>query len=299
MSELLADFLTKEIKHNPQIIGRGVLPVQSLAVIGGQPKHNKSFVVLNMILNLARGENIFNATYPSGVPVLPVMKRQRVLYIEQEIGEEGMRERLMPMLEGELGYGLDLYVKSRDMDLRLDTSEGKIAIANEIASCKPDVVILDPLAEFQLINENSAQEMGATLRVCKRWIDAFKTSVVIVHHVGKQSEENPKQGGDKLRGSSALFGAVDTFIGVTRKSEASHPTPVLELEFEIRRGKPLHSMYVRREESGLITYLGEQLPGGRKAAENPDYNPQEERKMAKLERISKQGVSEHVLNADT
>lgn len=299
MPELLADFLTKEIIHHPQIIGRGVLPCQSLAVIGGQPKHNKSFVVLQMILNLARGENIFTAKYDSGVPVLPVTKRQRVLYIEQEIGEEGMRERLLPMLQGEVGIGLDLYVKSRDMDLRLDTPEGKLAIAAEIAACKPDVVILDPLAEFQLINENSAQEMGATLRVCKRWIDKYKTSIVIVHHVGKQSEENPKQGGDKLRGSSALFGAVDTFIGVTRKSEASHPTPILELEFEIRRGKPLHSMFVRREESGLITYLGEHLPGGRKAAEQASYNPQEERRLAKDERIRKQGTPEHVLLADS
>jgi len=288
MAELLTDFLTREIVHKPQIIGRGVLPSQSLAVIGGPPKHNKSYVVLNMILDLARGQNIFDAKYASGIPVLPVTKRQRVLYIEQEIGDEGMRDRLLPMLEGEVGVGLDIFIKSRDMDLRLDTPEGKVAIANEIAACKPDVVIFDPLAEFQLINENSAQEMSATLRVCKRWIDAFKTSILIVHHIGKQSEEHPKQGGDKLRGSSALFGAVDTFIGVTRKSEASHPTPILELEFEIRRGKPLHNMYVRREESGLITYMGE-------------YKPHERNNVpgaAKLERVAKNSVSPHVLNAD-
>jgi hypothetical protein len=238
------------------------MPVKSLVCIGGEPKANKSYVVLNMCLDLARGRDIFGGKYHDGSPAMPVAKPYRVLYIEQEIGEEGLKERLLPMLSGEVPYGLDFYIKSRDMTMRLDTPEGRLAIEQQIVMCKPDIVVFDPLAEFQLINENSAQEMGMTVRVLKRWIESYGISIILVHHVGKPGFEDPRTGGNKLRGSSALFGAVDTFIGVSRKSESSHPAPTLELEFELRRGKPLQNFTIRREESGLVTFLGDKWTAG-------------------------------------
>ena len=263
MAELLSDFLSKPLPKVPHIIGRGVLPNRALMVVGGEPKANKSFVILNMAVDLARGRSIFGATFhDSGKPVLPVPHPVRVLYIEQEIGDEGVRDRMLPMFGGEVPFGLDLYIKSRDMAMRLDTDEGKLAIAQEIEQVKPHVLILDPLAEFQLINENSAQEMGATIRVLKRWIEKYDLSVILVHHVAKPDFEHPRKGGNALRGSGALFGAVDSYIRVTRKSEGDHPTPTLELSFELRRGKPVHPIYVVREESGLITYKGGKWDAG-------------------------------------
>jgi len=263
MPECLEEFLSKKIPFVPQIIGRGVLPIKSLAVVAGAPKDNKSFILLNIMLDLARGRNLFGAEFHGGghIPVLPVTKPYRVLYIENEIGDEGLRERILGMTHGEIPIGLDLYIKSRDMQMRLDTDEGKLAIGLEIDKCRPDVVILDPLAEFQLIDENSAQEMGATIRVLKRWIEKFNCAIILVHHTAKPSQDHPRSGGNALRGSSALFGAVDTMIEVVRRSEASNPTPIIELNFELRRGKPITSIQVRREESGLCEYLGEKFSG--------------------------------------
>jgi len=265
LPELITDFLTKPIPKVPHIIGRGILPVASLGVLYGEPKHNKSYVVLNMMMDLAAGRNIFNAEYQDGSPVLPVSKPYKILYIEQEIGDDGLRERLLGMTGGEIPVGIDLYIKSRDMQMRLDTDEGKLAIAQEIDAVKPDLVILDPLAEFQLINENSAQEMGASVRVLKRWIERFKCAILVIHHAGKVDFDNPRKGGARIRGSSALFGAVDTSIEVTRKSEPSSPSPILEIAFDIRRGKPILPIYVRREETGRITYIGDKWTGGMSA----------------------------------
>lgn len=257
------------------------MPVQGKCFIAGAPKANKSFVVLNLALALAKGESAFNnASYPDGTPVMPIQKPYKVLYVEMEIGPDGLKERLLGMTGGEVP-NIDFYIKSRDMQLRMDTPEGKEALGNEIAQVRPDVVILDPLAKFHLSDENSAQEMGAIMRVGDRWIEKYGCSLIYVHHIGKQDFDNPRRGGDRMRGSSALFADVDTFIEVNRKSEASHLTPTIELSFEIRRGKPIQPMYLIREESGVCRYIGDKWTAGLTIARPLDEEPQRAKRAKK------------------
>src|SRR6267378_1682161 len=123
MAQTFGEFLTTPTLKMPMIIGRGILPVKGKAFIAGAPKSNKSFVVLNLAMALAKGENAFNnAKYPDGTPVMPIAKPYRVLYVEMEIGPDGLKERLLGMTGGEIP-NLDFFIKSRDMQLRMDTPE--------------------------------------------------------------------------------------------------------------------------------------------------------------------------------
>lgn len=237
-------------------------------IVAGSPKANKSFFVLNMMLDLVRGRRVFDATYKRGNAVLPVNQSWRVLYLEQELGEQGLLERLRGteakpgLVSGIVPEGLPLFIQPRDTAMRLDTPEGRDYISAIVKEIKPDVTVFDPMAKFHLSDENSAQEMGAVLRVADHLIEDYGTAVVIVHHIGKQSEDNPRRGGDRLRGSSAIFGDVDTVCEVTRKSNEHHPEPVLELSFELRRGEPMESLFVQRMRDGSIQWLGEQFTFG-------------------------------------
>lgn len=263
MAEILETFITKPFIAQPYIIGRGVLPVGGKLILAGSPKANKSFVALNLMLDLARGRRLFDATYKSGSMVLPVLQPWRVLYLEMELGEQGLLERLkgkegrVGLLEGVESKGLQWFVQPRDTAMRLDTPEGRDYIGSLIKDIKPDVLVMDPLAKFHLSDENSSQEMGACLRVCDHFVEDYKCAIVIVHHIGKQNEDNPRRGGDRLRGSSAIFGDIDTLVEVTRKSNEHHPEPVLELSFELRRGEPIESLFVQRMRDGSISWLGE------------------------------------------
>ncbi len=258
MAEQLLDFLSREKVKSPTIIGRGVLPVQGKLIIGGQPKRNKSFVALNMGLDLARGRNIFGAEYPNHTPVLPVQKSHRVLYIEQEIGEIGLDERLKGMCQSwEELIELPFYIKSRDLNLKLDTQEGRDAIERELAAVRPEVVILDPLVEFHSMDENSSQEMGMVLRVTTDWQERYKLSVILIHHAGHPNWEHKREGGDLLRGSTAIYGAADTIMIVESKSELSAKEPLLKLSFELRRGEPILPAYVKRLIDGHIEFIQE------------------------------------------
>lgn len=239
------------------VVGRGVLPVKGKCVIGGAPKANKSFIALNIALNLAKGEHVFNAHYNNSCPVLPVRRKYRILYFEQEIGPDGLRDRLNNITQGELDPSIELFIKSRDMQMRLDTPEGREVIDKEIAETKPDVIIFDPLAKFHLQDENSAQGMGAIMRAGDRIIEKHNTAIIYVHHIGKPGGENEKRGGDRLRGSSAVFADVDTLILVDRQGASNVKEPIIKMEMELRRGEPFEPIYIRRLKSGRCEYIGE------------------------------------------
>lgn len=265
MSERLAEFMAREPEPFQQLISRGILPVKGKMIIAGPPKANKSFVALNIALDMALGQCLFGAKYKNGTPVFPVTKPCRVLYIEQELGENGLKDRMRALL---LANGLDpslleFYVKTKDMSMRCDTPEGRAAISAEIAAVKPDCTFLDPMAKFHLSDENSAQHMGAVMRIGDRWIEEHHTALVWIHHIGKENAEHPKRGGDRLRGSSAIFADTDTLMEVKRKSAASNKEPILELDFELRRGEPLEAVYLKRLRSGQIIYCGEEFQIGR------------------------------------
>lgn len=252
------------------MIGRGILPCSGKLFMAGSPKSNKSFLMLNIMLDIARGRRLFDASYGNGTPVLPVPQPRRVLYLEMEMGEQGLLERLRGT-EGHPGIaagihaeGLPLFIQSRDTAMRLDTREGRDYIESLVKDIHPEVIVFDPFAKFNLSNENDSQEMGALMRVADHIIEDHKTAVVFVHHIGKQDPDPAKQkrGGDRMRGSSALYGDLDTLLEVTRLSSEHTPEPVLKLSFELRRGEPLEDLFVRRLRNGTIQWLGEDFSFG-------------------------------------
>jgi RecA-family ATPase len=266
LSQILREFLETKFIPQPYIIGRGILPVRGKAIIAGPPKANKSFFILNLMLDIAKGRNIFGAEYKSGAPLMPVDKAWRVLYLEQEMGEQGLLERLRgkedhPGLISEYSSeelaALDIHIKPRNTAMRLDTPDGRDYINSEIATVKPDVVFLDPMAKFHLSDENSSQDMGMVMRAADHLIEDHGCAIVLVHHVGKENIENPRRGGARLRGSSAIFGDIDTFIEIQRRSNEHHLEPVLEVTFELRRGEPIEPMFVQRLRDGSIKWMGE------------------------------------------
>lgn len=269
MAQLLLDFLSAETKARPNIIGRGILPVGGKAILGGAAKSNKSFVVLNAALCLAKGVNLFDAKYKNGTPVFPVAKQNTVLLMEQEIGADGLRKRIGGILGGELERAIcPFFIHSKDTSIRFDTPEGVMAIEKEIDETRPDVVIFDPLSKFHLLDENSAQDMGRVMRVGDYFIQKYGCAILYVHHTGLAvyDKENQRRGGNRLRGSSAVFADVDTFIEVSRMGAAHTAEPLLTLSFELRQGEPIPPQHIQRMRNGTVVYKGEHtdtlLPAG-------------------------------------
>lgn len=264
MAQLITDFMSEESPPKAMIVGRGVLPCQSKMIVGGASKAGKSFLVLNMGLAMASGTPLFDAKYPNQTSVFPVYQRNRVLYIEMEVGKEGLKRRLDKILAAKEAWRFcDFYIKSKDTNMRMDSADGILSMEAEIEQVQPTVLILDTLSKLHTQDENSAECMSKIMRVGDKWVEKYKVSLIYVHHTGLAAldPQNMRRGGARLRGSSVLFADVDSMIEVINKSGSSSQEPTLELGIELRQGEPMPTQYVRRLRDGTIKYLGEGSQG--------------------------------------
>lgn len=232
--------------------------------ITGQTKHNKSFFVTNLALSLASGMPL-NIRDPDG-PVFPVYKKNRVLYMENEIGDFSLHDRLTKRVVTDEERTVPLYIRTRDLHLKLDTDAGYEALSKEIIATQPDVVILDPLARFHNAEENDEQAMGKILDQMKKWLDAFGISLIFVHHKGIPNADAPRHGSYSGRGSSKIGDSVDTTIEVTR-CPGDKKTPILELRFELRNAPDPETHWLLRDESFKLIDLGISKPASVRSAE--------------------------------
>ena len=205
LGELLTKKTTQDFYHCFPL-----LPIRGKMFLSASAKSFKSMLALNIAYALAQGAAVLGQ-HPTPHP-------RRVLVMEQEIGPERLKDRLLkmnPHLGGTLALE-NLWFTSKDTALRLDTPHGIQGIAAAIQEAKPHVVILDPLRKFHLCNEDNSTEMGGVLRALTTLQERHKFAVLIVHHHAKPNESRLANSPNNLRGSSVLFDEGDSYITVTR-----------------------------------------------------------------------------------
>lgn len=249
-----------ELRNHPRqpdtsIVSDGLLKKGSLLVIGAPPKSYKSFVLNSIAISIACGRNLFGAhrsDHGRPVPVFTVDKPRRVLIVEQEVGADDLEDRLLPnylALNSDERMLVDnnLMTHSFDPGLRFDTADGMMLIEEMLKAHKPEIVIFDPLIEFHCQEENSNTAMATILKnfvnLCRR----CDVTPMLSHHEGKEGQVM-RDGGDRLRGATALFGKGDTFLTLRVINRNSGR---IQIDFTVRRKKPIRSMIVRLDPDTL------------------------------------------------
>lgn len=172
----------KIFQENPSYIGNSILPHGSTCGIYGDSKAGKSFLCLNMARALALGENLYE------IKEMPVPKKCTVLYVEQEIGEIGLQNRVNRIFpEKELD---NLYYISKAPELQLDSIEGQNIIKDTILEVHPNVIIFDTIGKQHQYEENSNTQIGElfkTFEEFKKIRPEDNLAIVFSHHVRKPS----------------------------------------------------------------------------------------------------------------
>lgn len=255
----LKDFILTASNGVPSYVGNGLLPKDGRMLLGGQPGIGKSVFALNMAYHLASGTDLFGFQYKDhnrlGEPVLPVHGSCRVLYIDKEIGEEGLKSRLAKLHtahQSNTTAADSFFIAPRSTELCLDQPTHRSAWEELLQNCQPDVVFLDPIVGFHNLDENNAEAMTKVVHALDDLIDSYHFSVVLIHHFGKpyfgREGQIIDRGLHRFRGSSVLTSWPDTRLTLDllpqRGSSGAGSGWKLELKWLVRQGPPVQDMTV-------------------------------------------------------
>lgn len=179
----------------------GVIERGSKALIVGDPKVGKTFMVLDLLRSVIHG-----TPFMGNPQWAPTDAGLRCLLIEEEGSERALARRILSIIEPTDKLGV---IHGENVKLDDPLSFGRLRQA--VTSYRPDLVVFDPYASLHNQDENEVQ---GTMLV----VDAINTiyravpgcTVVILHH--------STIGTKRARGSGSLWGAVDYKIQAYRNA---------------------------------------------------------------------------------
>ena len=184
---------------------KGLLPAEGLVFIYGPPSVGKSFAVIHLGLAIAAGLEVAGCK----------TNKAPVIYVAAEAGN-GARKRLVAAKQSlELEDDLPLALVAVAPNLGRGDGDADLLITAIIeqmghVDLNGAVIILDTVARVTPgMEENSSKDTGVFIANADRIAKEFSGLVIGVHHPGKNLENG-------LRGSSALLGAADTVIAVSK-----------------------------------------------------------------------------------
>lgn len=269
---------------------KGILLRSSVAMLYGPSGTGKTFYTLAMANCIAGGWSFDGRKVRPGI----------VIYVSAE-GTESIGNRLTAMgMERSpnlqvLRSAIDLH--SNDIDL-----SAVVKLGNQIVEATGEqiaLVVIDTLARsFGGGDENAASEMNKVVGRITAVKEALNTTVLIVHHTGKDAERG-------ARGSSALNAAMETTLEIKRKGNIGvievQTTKQRDLEAGWSHCFSLVSVELGEDEDGdpvtscRVEFVspGESSKGGRSAG-----GPIQKRVLARLSEYAATHGTEHHVEKD-
>jgi DNA-binding transcriptional ArsR family regulator len=183
---------------DPDPLVTGLLYSNGETWVVGKAGHGKSFVALDFAGCVGTGEPWQDHGVIQGL----------VLYVVAE-GQSGVRKRVRAWEES---YGRKMTgVQFLPLAVQVNSTDWGVLIelAEEV---KPVLIVLDTQARITVgLEENSAMDMGEFVHKLEKLRKATQACVMVVHHKGRN--------GDHMRGSTAMDGAADTVIEVSKDGD--------------------------------------------------------------------------------
>jgi RecA-family ATPase len=183
---------------------KNILPRRGLILIWGAPKCGKSFWTFDAVMHVALGWEYRGLRVHQGPVVCCAFE-----------GAEGFKARAEAFRQqhGLMGQRPPFYLTEAAMDLVQDQPALVASIKAQIGKVMPAVVVLDTLNRSLRGSESSDEDMANYVRAADAVQQAIECAVIVVHHCGHD--------GNRPRGHSALLGAVDAQIAISRDGVAN------------------------------------------------------------------------------
>ena len=194
-------------------------------ILSGDPKIGKSWMMLDMCLAVAKGEDFFGRKTERGQVVCMALEDTFISLQSRmyELTDEPSENLFFTLLANSIGSGLE----------------------EDLRDCKkmfPDLkmVVIDTL---QKIRNNIDTKYGADyqeLSILKSIADQLGIAIVLVHHNRKAHDSNPN---NLISGTNGIAGCADGLLVFTRNGEnaklhiSGRGAPSLELNLKREKSK--------------------------------------------------------------
>lgn len=220
----LLDEWAETVGDPPPMMAAEFLAPNTVLLLSGMPKAGKTFIVAQMLDDVANGRSLF------GNPKWSVEKAGPVVYLCMEGSQHMTKERFNT--RGMIGHGLPVYIDH--VRRELSTAAGVQKLIERLEPIQPLMVVIDTARQaFGISDWNNASIVQPALQHIVEAVhrnSAMKfpegCMVLIVHHNNKDREKAGT--GSAISGSNALQGIVDGYI-VIESSVRSSVTGALEI----------------------------------------------------------------------
>ena len=173
-------------------------------ILAGDPKVGKSFLVLQLLYQVSRGEPMWNLNVRKG----------RCLYLAYEDGMQRLQDRAVRMF-GADAMTRDLYFSTEAM--KIDNGLEKFISGFISRDDTPCLIVIDT---FQTTRTTVDCHYGSDyddIRKLKDLTVDKDVCIILVHHFRKETADNSF---DRISGTNGIFGAADGAIALTRSKDA-------------------------------------------------------------------------------
>lgn len=200
----------------------GLLTQGAIAAISGEAKTTKTWAGIDMLIAIATGTKVFGEFW-TGHP-------RPVAAFLTEDGRRSLRNRLKSFCAAR---GIDHGEATsrmhhrcmKKLDLRRIEDAALLLASLRALPEMPSVLLLDPLRNLiGNANEDKANEMAPVLETLRAVRNLTGCTILFVHHSTKSNETSKgRRGGQKMRGSGAIHGAIDCGLYLDNlKGDATH-----------------------------------------------------------------------------
>jgi hypothetical protein len=201
----------------PRWLARNLITAESVCAISSEPKSAKTWLGGELALSMASG------TPAAGAFAVDAPCSVLYLFAEDDQGAVQVRFEALAKSKGldpggQWIHRLAAEPSGRALDLRhgidLCTLVASVWRHEQRTAQKVGAVFLDPLSDLHSGKENERDSMAPLMRALRKIAkQILKCSIVFVHHSAKSNAESKsRRQGQKMRGSSAIHGAVDCGI---------------------------------------------------------------------------------------
>jgi hypothetical protein len=203
----------------PAALVEGLLNESETFLLAGKPKTGKSRLIQQLALCLSRAEPFLGLSVP---------KSCRLLYLDLENRQSGVKERFTRMTGGESESDKTIFLHAPETLAEngfVATPEGISLLIEEVDRLKPDVLIIDPWRLFVGGDENREEVVMGGLKCLSRLRQRHpRLAVVLIHHVRKQSDKqrvrlsrDPQSWIESASGHYSLIAHTDAAYGLERE----------------------------------------------------------------------------------